>query len=153
MTHKLTHSVVLSTEQIVLLEEILQQVEEEKGIKHQVKIIRLIESALGVCQSEQIALSSKRIKCLALGSVDYVLDIDAELTQEEFELFCARSHLVNISRAVGIQSPIDVVNKVFLPSMEEVGNVKIIVSAYEDLILKGKAITFGAIVSIYSKKD
>ena len=58
VTHKLTHSVVLSTEQIVLLEEILQQVE-EKGIKHQVKIIRLIESALGVRQSEQIASSRK----------------------------------------------------------------------------------------------
>lgn len=98
-----------SKEQILLLDEKIRRLEEEKGINYAVAIIPLIESALGVCRSEQIASSCTRVKCLAFGSVDYVLDIDAELTKEGIELLYARSHLVNVSRAVGIQQPIDAV--------------------------------------------
>lgn len=96
-------------EQILLLDELLSKTEEEMGLNHKIAIIPLIESALGVCQADQIAASSSRVQCLAFGSVDYALDIDAELTKEGLELLYARSLLINVSRSAGIQSPIDAV--------------------------------------------
>lgn len=96
-------------EQILLLDDLLRKLEEEQGLEHKIEIIPLIESALGVCQADQVAAASLRVKCLAFGSVDYALDIDAELTKEGFELLYARSHLVNVSRAAGIESPVDAV--------------------------------------------
>ncbi|MEW9673746.1 CoA ester lyase [Ammoniphilus sp. 3BR4] len=98
-----------SREQILLLDDLLGKLEKEQGLKREIEVIPLIESALGVCRADEIASASARVKCLAFGSVDYTLDIDAELTKEGFELLYARSRLVNVSRAAGIQSPIDAV--------------------------------------------
>jgi citrate lyase subunit beta/citryl-CoA lyase len=94
-------------EQILQLDELLQQLEEEHHLVQPIKIIPLIESARGICEAADIAKASSRIKCLAFGSIDYALDIDAVLTKEGFELLYARSHLVNVSRAAGIEQPID----------------------------------------------
>lgn len=96
-------------EQLLFLEDIVRREEERRNLKHTIEIIPLIESALGVHNAEQIASASRRVKCLAFGSVDYVLDIGAELTKEGDELLYARSHLVNVSRVAGIQQPIDAV--------------------------------------------
>jgi citrate lyase subunit beta / citryl-CoA lyase len=96
-------------EQILLLERILHQAEEEYEIMQPIEIVPLIESANGVCGAAEIAAASSRVKCLAFGSIDYALDIEAELTEEGFELLYARSHLVNVSRAAGIEQPIDAV--------------------------------------------
>jgi len=98
-----------SKEQILLLENRLQQDEKEYGVRHPIAIVPIIESALGICNAAEIASASSRVKCLAFGALDYVLDIDAELTKEGFELLYARSHLVNVSRASGIEQPIDAV--------------------------------------------
>ncbi|MCQ6268376.1 CoA ester lyase [Fictibacillus sp. WQ 8-8] len=98
-----------TSEQILLLKEILSNAEKEQGLDYTIDIIPLIESARGVHQVDQIAASSTRIKCLAFGSVDYALDIDGELTKEGFELLYARSRIVNVSRAIGIEQPIDAV--------------------------------------------
>jgi citrate lyase subunit beta/citryl-CoA lyase len=160
-------------EQIQLLEHILRREEEEYGIVEPIGIVPLIESARGVCGAAEIAAASSRVKCLAFGSIDYALDIEAELTEEGFELLYARSHLVNVSRAVGIEQPIDavypnikdldglqketkfvknlgfqgklvihpkqldVINKVFMPSREEIESAKLIITAYEQSVQNG----------------
>jgi citrate lyase subunit beta / citryl-CoA lyase len=98
-----------TNEQILLLENMLRQAEKDYGIMEPIKIVPLIESALGVCGAAELAAASSRVKCFAFGSIDYALDIDAELTKEGFELLYARSHLVNVSRAAGIEQPIDAV--------------------------------------------
>lgn len=70
-------------------------------------IIPLIESAKGVLNAYEIAKSHDSIQRLAFGSVDYLLDIGGESSQQETELLFARSTLVNSSAAAGIEGPID----------------------------------------------
>jgi citrate lyase subunit beta/citryl-CoA lyase len=91
--------------------EILTKIERDNCIEiGTMQIVPLIESASGVFHAYQIAAASKeRVKRLAFGSVDYTLDINAQLTKEGTELLYARSQLVIHSRAAGIEAPIDAV--------------------------------------------
>lgn len=79
------------------------------GGQHWVEVVPLIESARGLYHAYEIARASKRIKRLMFGSIDFALDIQAELTADGQELLYARSHLVVASRAAGIGAPIDAV--------------------------------------------
>ena len=72
-----------------------------------VKIIPLIESAKGVINLLQMAKSSKRIVALAFGAGDYCRDLGldvAQISREEVELLYPRSHIVNVSKATGVQA-------------------------------------------------
>jgi citrate lyase subunit beta/citryl-CoA lyase len=73
------------------------------------EIVPLIESAAGLYRAYEIATASSRVKRLAFGSVDFTLDIGAQLTTEGKEILYARSQLVVISRAAEIEPPIDAV--------------------------------------------
>lgn len=73
------------------------------------EIVPLIESARGLYHAYEIARASKRIKRLMFGSIDFALDIQAQLTPEGQELLYARSQLVVVSRVAGIDAPIDTV--------------------------------------------
>jgi len=68
----------------------------------------IIESALGVINSYQIASASKYNCALAIGLEDYTADIGTQRTEDGKESFYARSMVVNAARAAGIQ-PIDTV--------------------------------------------
>ncbi|MEJ2194240.1 MAG: aldolase/citrate lyase family protein [Ignavibacteriaceae bacterium] len=68
----------------------------------------IIESALGVIKSFEIATASKNNCGLAVGLEDYTSDIGTQRTEEGKESFFARSMVVNAARAAGIQ-PIDTV--------------------------------------------
>lgn len=155
---------------------ILDDVEAEYSLpSDSLELVPLIESALGVYNAFDIATTSKRIKRLVFGSVDFTLDINAKLTKEGTELLYARSHLVVASRAAGIESPIDaiftgihdgeglqndagrarqlgfqgklvihpnqieIVNRTYSPSKEEVSEAKAIVTAYEKALSNGIA--------------
>ncbi|MDQ0340777.1 citrate lyase subunit beta/citryl-CoA lyase [Caldalkalibacillus uzonensis] len=92
------------------LDEYLNRVEKEKQLPPgHFKIVPQIETALGVHNSYDIARASKRVLHLAFGSVDYTADIQGEMTEEGWEVYYARAHLVNSSRAAGIRGPIDTV--------------------------------------------
>jgi len=96
--------------QIRLVEELLSEVEEKYQLpRGSAEIVPLIESALGVHHAYEIATASQRVKRLAFGSVDFTLDVNAQLTKEGTEILYARSHLVVVSRAAGIEPPIDAV--------------------------------------------
>ncbi len=72
-------------------------------------LIPLVENAKGVHNAYEIARAVPRVKRLCFGAVDYSADIGVGLTEQGSELFYARSHLVNASRAAGLEPPIDTV--------------------------------------------
>jgi citrate lyase subunit beta/citryl-CoA lyase len=80
---------------------------ESKG-GYQIFLMPIIESALGVIKSYEIAAASKNVCALAVGLEDYTADIGTQRTEEGRESFFARSMVVNAARATGIQ-PIDTV--------------------------------------------
>jgi citrate lyase subunit beta/citryl-CoA lyase len=99
-----------SAEDIIAADSLITKLEQQNGLKDgSIEIVPLIENALGVYFAYDIAKSSDRVKRLAFGSVDYTLDIQAELSKEGTELLFARSQLVIHSRAAGKESPIDAV--------------------------------------------
>jgi citrate lyase subunit beta/citryl-CoA lyase len=63
-----------------------------------------IESAKGVLNAKEIALSSKRLIGIALGAEDYVTDLKTFRSPDGVELLFARSMIVNAARAAGIDA-------------------------------------------------
>jgi citrate lyase subunit beta / citryl-CoA lyase len=101
---------VESREQIQILDSLISELEMKRNMTlGLIEIVPIIESALGLYHSFEIASTSKRVKRIAFGSIDFSLDINAQLTKEGIELLYARSKLVTISRAAGIEAPIDTV--------------------------------------------
>ncbi|MDA3813288.1 MAG: citrate lyase acyl carrier protein [Candidatus Cloacimonetes bacterium] len=72
---------------------------------HKIWLMPIIESALGVINSFEIAKSDNVI-ALAIGLEDYTADLGTQRTAEGTETFFARSQIVNSARAAKIQ-PID----------------------------------------------
>jgi citrate lyase subunit beta/citryl-CoA lyase len=66
----------------------------------------IIESAMGVLKALEIATSASNIVALTVGLEDYTADLGTKRTHEATESSFARSMIVNVCRAVGIQ-PID----------------------------------------------
>lgn len=97
-----------STEQVKQVDNEVARIKKEKNIKSDVFLIPIIESALGVIKSYEIATASKNNCALAVGLEDYTYDIGTQRTDEGRESFFARSMVVNAARAAGIQ-PIDTV--------------------------------------------
>ena len=66
----------------------------------------IIESALGVENSFEIASASENVVAAAIGLEDYTADLGVPRTVEGKESFYARTRLVVAAKAAGIQ-PID----------------------------------------------
>lgn len=97
-------------EDILLSDHLLTQMEQKRNLgQGSMEIVPLVESALGLHNAYEIAVSCKRVKRLAFGAVNFTLDINAELTKEGVEILYARSQLIISSRAAGIEAPIDTV--------------------------------------------
>ena len=81
------------------------QVEKRSGIeKGSVKILPLIETALGVEKAFEIASSDVRVAGLFLGGEDFTADMHCKRTKEGQEIFYARTRLVCAARAWGIEA-------------------------------------------------
>src|SRR5699024_8900763 len=81
------------------------QVEERSGIeKGSVKMLTLIETALGVEKAFEIASSDVRVAGLFLGGEDFTADMHCKRTKEGQEIFYARTRLVCAARAWGIEA-------------------------------------------------
>ncbi len=79
---------------------------EKFNLKNPVYLMPIIESALGVENSFEIARSSENIVAIAIGLEDYTSDLGVPRTTEGKESFYARTRLVVAAKAAGIQ-PID----------------------------------------------
>ncbi|MCX7731884.1 MAG: aldolase/citrate lyase family protein [candidate division WOR-3 bacterium] len=83
-------------------------IEKRVGVRHQVWLMPIIETAAGVFRAYEIARSSERIAALTYGLEDYIADIGAQKTRDGWEALWLRSVVVNAARSAGVQ-PIDTV--------------------------------------------
>lgn len=81
----------------------IAQIEEKCGMEiGTVKLIPLIETALGVEKAFEIATADPRVKASFLGGEDLTADMQCKRTKEGKEIFYARSRMVMAARAAGI---------------------------------------------------
>jgi citrate lyase subunit beta/citryl-CoA lyase len=95
-----------SAEDIRKVENEILGITSKLNLKNKVFLMPIIESALGVENSFEIARSSESVVALAIGLEDYTADLGVARTIEGKESFYARTRLVVASKAAGIQ-PID----------------------------------------------
>ena len=73
---------------------------------HEIYLMPIVESALGVEHSFEIASSAENIVAMAIGLEDFTADLGVSRTSSGDESLYARTRLVNACKAAGIQ-PID----------------------------------------------
>jgi citrate lyase subunit beta / citryl-CoA lyase len=69
-------------------------------------VIALVETAAGVRDASIIA-GAAGVSRVAFGSLDFAVDVDVDIVENEHALLFARSALVLASRAAGLPGPID----------------------------------------------
>jgi citrate lyase subunit beta / citryl-CoA lyase len=84
----------------------IENLKKSHKLENNVFLMPIIESAIGVENSFEIARSCKNVVAIALGLEDYTADLGVARTLEGKESFYARTRLVVAARAAGIQ-PID----------------------------------------------
>ena len=92
-------------EDIIALDGMISEIEREKGIPFgKIKIMPLIETALGIENAFSIATASKRVTALFLGGEDLSADLRCKRTKSGEEILYARGRIVNAARAAGIDA-------------------------------------------------
>jgi citrate lyase subunit beta/citryl-CoA lyase len=95
-----------SADYIKQVEKEISGIKKQLNLNNQVFLMPIIESALGIENSFEIARSSENVVALAIGLEDYTADLGVPRTAEGKESFYARTRLVVAAKAAGIQ-PID----------------------------------------------
>jgi citrate lyase subunit beta/citryl-CoA lyase len=95
-----------SADYILQVEKEISGIVAKFNIKNSVHLMPVVETALGIERSFEIACASKNIVAIAIGLEDYTADLGVSRTLEGRESFYARSRLIVAARAAGIQ-PID----------------------------------------------
>ncbi len=117
--------------------------ERERGMEEgSVKVIGLVESALGVEFAFQIASAAtptQRLFTLAFGAADYSLDMGIEMAKAERALCFARARLALSCRAAGIAPALDTPYMIDLKDME----------AFSADVEYGKSLGFGGKLCIH----
>ena len=95
-----------SADSIQQVDKEISGIKKKFNLKDHVFLMPIIESALGVEHSFEIACASENIVALAIGLEDYTADLGVTRTMGGNESFYARTRLVVAARAADIQ-PID----------------------------------------------
>ncbi|MDV3157161.1 MAG: CoA ester lyase [Candidatus Phytoplasma australasiaticum] len=82
----------------------IENIEAKYNKSSKIVIFCAIESAKGVLNALEIASSSSRVVGIALGGVDYMLNLQATKTINRHELFFARQMILHAARAVDIDA-------------------------------------------------
>jgi len=86
------------------VEEEINMIKAMNNISAEIYLMPIIESALGVVKSYEIATASDKVCALTVGLEDYTADLGVERTNEGRESFYARSAVVNSAKAAGVQA-------------------------------------------------
>ena len=90
-------------EDVRRVDEYITRLEEKLGwAKNTIRLIPLIETALGVENAFQIAPASKRVAAIFLGGEDLTADLQCKRTKEGNEIDYARKRMVCAARAAGV---------------------------------------------------
>jgi citrate lyase subunit beta/citryl-CoA lyase len=95
-----------STESVQNVDRKISDIKARNGLTGPVYLMPIIETALGVEKSFEIARASENVMAMAIGLEDYTADLGVTRTTEGKESYYARTRIVNAARAAGIQ-PID----------------------------------------------
>lgn len=88
---------------VKIVADFITQLEKEFGMEEGgVKMIPLIETALGVENAYEIASADSRVTAIFLGGEDFTADMRCKRTKEGTEIFYARSRMVLAARAAGV---------------------------------------------------
>lgn len=93
-----------SPDYIVKVEKVIADIKSKLKLKNPVFLMPIIESAIGVENSYQIAKASENIVAVAIGLEDYTADLGVQRTTEGKESFYARTRLIVAAKAAGIQA-------------------------------------------------
>lgn len=93
-----------SAGQINLVNDKIDKLHAELKISRQIWLMPIIESALGVIKSFEIASAADNVVALAIGLEDYTADLGVKRTAAGTESFFARTQVVNAAKAAGIQA-------------------------------------------------
>lgn len=92
-------------EQIEAVDEFLRLEEQARGWPAgQIKLLPIVETALGVMAVREIALASPRVDALLFGAEDLAGDMGAQRTPTGWEVFYARSAVVMAAKAYRVQA-------------------------------------------------
>jgi citrate lyase subunit beta/citryl-CoA lyase len=95
-----------SADDVRKVEDEIDKIKKRYNLKNNIFLMPIIESALGVENSFEIARASENVVAAALGLEDYTADLGVPRSVDGMESFYARTRLVVAARAAGIQ-PID----------------------------------------------
>ncbi|MCA8930036.1 MAG: CoA ester lyase [Alphaproteobacteria bacterium] len=99
---------VESAAELATAEWLLAQCEREAGLAPgSIDLIPIIETARAEQALDAIAAAATRVRRLSFGAGDYTLDIGREWSLGEGELLPMRHRMVSVSRAAGLEPPLD----------------------------------------------
>lgn len=128
-----------SADQIRQVNEKIGQLKIKYKVTGQIWLMPIIESALGVLKSLEIA-QCENVVAMAIGLEDYTADLGTRRTQEGTESFFARSMVVNACKAAGIQA----IDSVF----SDVADME----ALKETVIRSKALGFDGMGCIHPRQ-
>ncbi len=129
-----------SADQIHQVNNKIESIKKEYNVTGNIWLMPIVESALGVIKSFEIATAAPNVVAMAIGLEDYTADLGTRRTADGIESLFARSQVVNACRAAGIQ-PID---SVFSDVMDMEG--------LKNNVLKSKALGFDGMGCIHPRQ-
>jgi citrate lyase subunit beta / citryl-CoA lyase len=101
---------VESAAQLQAIDWLLGELERAHGVPvEHIDLMPIIETGAGIAAVAEIAASGTRVRRLAFGAGDYVLDMNLAWARDEAELAHARAAIAVASRAAGLDAPVDTV--------------------------------------------
>jgi len=91
--------------QVQRVSHVLDQAEQKNGWpQNSIRLLAIVETALGIMNLKEIAQASPRLAALMFGAEDLAGDIGAGRTRAGWEVFYARSTVVTAAAAYGLQA-------------------------------------------------
>lgn len=118
----------------------INQIKAKESMQNDIFLMPIIESAKGVLNADKIAAAGDNIVALAIGLEDYSADLGVKRTKEGSESLYARSYLVNVCKAHGIQT----IDSVF----SDVGDSE----ALKQTVLRSKSLGFEGMGCIHPRQ-